>query len=93
MRTGHRKQVRIRGDNAYDIAIIVNHLLQNALEACGRMTAGERYVSLSGSRKNRFFLISVKNSFEGRRYLIKVRISWFPRKPRMYREARPRCMA
>ncbi len=51
--------------NAYDIAIIVNNLLQNALEACGRMTSGERYISLSGSRKNRFFLISVKNSFEG----------------------------
>ena len=49
----------------YDIAIIVNNLLQNALEACGRMTSGERYISLSGSRKNRFFLISVKNSFEG----------------------------
>ena len=51
--------------NAYDIAIIVNNLLQNALEACGRMTSGERYISLSGRRKNRFFLISVKNSFEG----------------------------
>ncbi len=51
--------------NAYDIAIIVNNLLQNALEACGRMASGEKYLSLSGSRKNRFFLISVKNSFEG----------------------------
>lgn len=51
--------------NAYDIAIIVNNLLQNALEACGRMTSGERYISLSGSRKNRFFLISVKNPFGG----------------------------
>ena len=51
--------------NAYDIAIIVNNLLQNALEACGRMASGEKYISLSGSRKNRFFLISVKNSFEG----------------------------
>ncbi len=51
--------------NAYDIAIIVNNLLQNALEACERMASGEKYLSLSGSRKNRFFLISVKNSFEG----------------------------
>ena len=38
--------------NAYDIAIIVNNLLQNALEACERMTSGERYISLSGSRKS-----------------------------------------
>ena len=51
--------------NAYDIAIIVNNLQQNALEACERMTSGERYISVSGSRKNRFFIISVKNSFEG----------------------------
>ncbi len=40
--------------NAYDIAIIVNNQLQNALEACERMTSGERYISLSGSRKNEF---------------------------------------
>ncbi len=73
-KAAERMGIRFRSDfvypasdryNAYDIAIIVNNLLQNALEACGRMTSGERYISLSGSRKNRFFLISVKNSFEG----------------------------
>lgn len=53
------------GYDAYDIAIIVNNLLQNALEACERMAGGKRYIFLSGRQKKRFFLICVKNSFEG----------------------------
>ena len=53
------------GYDAYDIAIIINNLLQNALEACERMAGGKRYISLSGRQKKRFFLICVKNSFEG----------------------------
>ncbi len=53
------------GYDAYDIAIIINNLLQNALEACERMKGGKRYISLSGRQKKRFFLICVKNSFEG----------------------------
>lgn len=53
------------GYDAYDIAIIINNLLQNALEACERMEGGKRFISLSGRQKKRFFLICVKNSFEG----------------------------
>ncbi len=53
------------GYDAYDIGIIINNLLQNALEACGKMAAGKRYIYLSGRQKKRFFLINVKNSFEG----------------------------
>lgn len=56
--------------NAYDLGIIINNLLQNALEACGRMTEGsfperKRYISFSGRQKKKFFLIQVSNSFEG----------------------------
>jgi len=53
------------GYNAYDIGIIINNLLQNALEACARMTKGEKYIYLSGRQKKKFYLINVKNSFEG----------------------------
>lgn len=53
------------GYDAYDIGIIINNLLQNALEACGKMAVGKRYIYLSGRQKKRFFLINVKNSFEG----------------------------
>ena len=56
--------------NAYDLGIIINNLLQNALEACERMTEGsfperKRYISFSGRQKKKFFLIQVSNSFEG----------------------------
>lgn len=57
------------GYDAYDVGIIISNLLQNALEACGRMGGelpeGGRYISVSGRQKKKFFLIQVKNSFDG----------------------------
>ena len=55
--------------DAYDIGIIVSNLLQNALEACEKMSAGSKYISISSSRKRKFFLIEVKNSYEGERVM------------------------
>ena len=51
--------------DAYDIGIIVNNLLQNALEACGKMRQGGRYIFISSRQKRKFFLIEVRNPFEG----------------------------
>lgn len=51
--------------NAYDVGIILNNLLTNALEACEKMDGKERHIILSGRQKRKFFLIEVKNSFEG----------------------------
>lgn len=53
------------GYNAYDMGVIINNLLQNALEACEKMAEGKRYIYLSGRQKKKFYLINVKNSFEG----------------------------
>lgn len=53
------------GYDPYDVGVILHNLLQNALEACERMERGEKYILLSGRRKKRFFLIEVRNSFEG----------------------------
>jgi len=53
------------GYNVYDIGIIINNLLQNALEACEKMEKGEKYIYLSGRQKKKFYLINVKNSFKG----------------------------
>ncbi len=53
------------GYNAYDIGVIINNLLQNALEACEKMAEGKKYIYLSGRQKKKFYLINVKNSFEG----------------------------
>ena len=34
-------------------------------EACEKMNTGERYITLSGKQKRKFFLIEVRNSFDG----------------------------
>jgi len=51
--------------DAFDMGIILQNLLQNAVEACGKVNEGERFIVLTGKRKGRFFLIEVKNSFVG----------------------------
>ncbi|NCE64189.1 GHKL domain-containing protein [Pseudoflavonifractor sp. 524-17] len=53
------------GFDAFDMGIILQNLLQNALDACERPGEGERFIALTGKRKGRFFLIEVKNSFVG----------------------------
>lgn len=51
--------------NVYDIGIILSNLLTNALEACAKINDGEKYIVLTGRQKRKFFLVEVKNSFEG----------------------------
>ena len=51
--------------DAFNVGIILQNLLQNALEACEKVSEGERFIVLTGKRKGRFFLIEVKNSFVG----------------------------
>ena len=51
--------------DAFDVGIILQNLLQNALEACEKVGEGERFIALTGKKKGRFFLIEVKNSFVG----------------------------
>ncbi len=53
------------GFDAFDVGIILQNLLQNAVEACEKVSEGERFIVLTGKRKGRFFLIEVKNSFTG----------------------------
>lgn len=49
----------------FDIGIILNNLLENALEACEKLEQKQRYISLALKRKNHFLLIEVENSFDG----------------------------
>ena len=51
--------------DAFDVGIILQNLLQNALEACEKVNESKRFIVLTGKRKGRFFLIEVKNSFIG----------------------------
>ncbi|HCT91498.1 MAG TPA: ATP-binding protein, partial [Lachnospiraceae bacterium] len=52
--------------DAFDMGIILQNLLQNALEACQNEPKGKRFISLTGKRKGRFFLIETSNYFTGR---------------------------
>ena len=51
--------------DAFNVGIILQNLLQNALEACEKVSEGKRFIILTGKRKGRFFLLEVKNSFAG----------------------------
>ena len=53
----------------FDLSIILNNALNNALEACevlsGSDPEAERFISVTTYCKNNMFLIEVKNSFDG----------------------------
>ncbi len=53
------------GYDVFDMGIILQNLLQNAVEACEKVDESERFITLTGKKKGRFFLIEVKNSFMG----------------------------
>ena len=55
--------------DVFDLSIILNNALNNALEACevlsGSEPEAERFISVTSYCKNNMFLIEVKNSFDG----------------------------
>ena len=56
--------------DAFDLGIILNNLLQNALEACEKIKDEEtccegKYITLTSRQKGNFYLIEVKNPFSG----------------------------
>ncbi len=50
--------------DVYDIAVILNNALENAIEACGR-AEGEKQIRLRSYVKKSLFLIEVENDFSG----------------------------
>ncbi len=50
---------------AIDMAIILNNLLDNAIEAITAIPEDERYIRLSGASKANFYLIRIENSYDG----------------------------
>lgn len=50
----------------FDLGILLNNLLDNALEACERLTdEQQRRICLSLKRKQQFLLLEVENTFDG----------------------------
>lgn len=51
---------------AFDMGIVLNNLLDNAIEACENVKQEKRYISLILKRKDHFLLIEVENRFDGK---------------------------
>lgn len=49
----------------FDLGIILNNLLDNAIEACGKLEPDKRFIRLTTRRKKQFLLLTVENSFDG----------------------------
>ena len=49
----------------FDMGIILNNLLDNAIEACEKLETGKGFVRLSLKRKKQFLILYVENSFDG----------------------------
>ena len=52
--------------SAFDMGIVLNNLLDNAIEACENLEQAKRRIILTLKRKNHFLLIEVENSFDGK---------------------------
>lgn len=49
----------------FDLGIILNNLLDNAIEACEKLESGKGFIRLTLKRKKQFLLLNVENSFDG----------------------------
>jgi signal transduction histidine kinase len=71
-RRAEKAEIRFEADFRYggeipvfDMGIILNNLLDNAIEACEKLETGKGFIRLSMKRKKQFLLIDVENSFDG----------------------------
>ena len=48
-----------------DLCVIFANLLENAIEACGRMTEGEKFIKLQSTLQYELLTITMDNSFNG----------------------------
>ena len=51
--------------SVFDIGIILDNLLDNAIEACQRLEEKQKFINLTLKRNNNFLLIEVENNFDG----------------------------
>lgn len=49
----------------FDLGIILNNLLDNAIEACEKLEPGKGFIHLALKRRRQFLLLEVENSFDG----------------------------
>ncbi len=49
----------------FDLGIILDNLLDNAIEACEKLEPGKGFIRLNLKQKKQFLLLTVENSFDG----------------------------
>ena len=52
--------------SAMDMAVVMNNLLDNALEAVTAIPEADRIIKISGAPKDNFYLIKIENSYDGK---------------------------
>ncbi|SDB04248.1 sensor histidine kinase [Butyrivibrio sp. INlla16] len=52
--------------SAMDMAIVLNNLLDNALEAVVVIPEEDRFIKISGTSKDNFYLVKTENSYDGK---------------------------
>lgn len=55
------------GIDAFDLGIILNNGLENAIEACENVKPEERFVKVDSHRNGNMFFLTIENSFDGQR--------------------------
>lgn len=53
------------GIQVFDLGIILDNLLDNAIEACEKLECGKGFIRLVLKQKKQFLLLTVENSFDG----------------------------
>ena len=48
-----------------NLCVIFSNLLENAVEACNRMTEGEKFIQINSTLQNKMLTITMNNSFTG----------------------------
>ena len=67
-KAGIRFEVDFRysgGIPVFDLGIILDNLLDNAIEACEKLERGKGFIHLDLKQKKQFLLLTVENSFDG----------------------------
>ena len=67
-KAGIRFEVDFRYDGeipVFDLGIILDNLLDNAIEACEKLEQGKGFIRLALKKRKQFLLLTVENSFDG----------------------------
>lgn len=57
---------RSMGINAFEVSVILNNALENAVEACEKTEPQKRFICLNSYRRENMFFLTIENSYDGK---------------------------